>query len=180
MSDVDMDDHNTDTNKHTMNNNGIMGHDDNVNANGLHAAVANHIIDDTIIRPLIDDIKQRTISSSESSKNKNGNDATTTSHGSAGHTEQEVPSRLSDIRLFTLPFWLLCGICICLYGTVVPWHSIASDLLQDRWYNKDPQRAGVMLGIPDTISAVSSPFFGLVSISTLYHFLCYTVLNSTN
>ena len=69
---------------------------------------------------------------------------------------------------------------------MIPWHSIAYDFLDEKWYPDDEVTAGHMIGlhaapcpvlpcvaniclilffcylaIPDTISAVAAPFFGL-------------------
>ena len=79
--------------------------------------------------------------------------------------------KLSEISLFPRAFWVLCFILVnvygmsccwyclcfcfsnrivlslfCIVGTVVPWHSIASDFLQEKWYHNDPTTAGRILG----------------------------------
>ncbi|RKP03757.1 hypothetical protein CXG81DRAFT_16726 [Caulochytrium protostelioides] len=68
----------------------------------------------------------------------------------------------SDVAYFPPAFWLVCVICILLYGTVIPFNSIAQDLLMSKWYPNDARTAGAVMSIPDTLSAVLVPIFGFV------------------
>lgn len=68
----------------------------------------------------------------------------------AGDSEDDNPSRtikdcLSDIIMFPWEFWLVCLICVLLYGTVVPFNNIASDFLMSKWYPGDTQTAGTVM-----------------------------------
>eukprot|EP00842_Homolaphlyctis_polyrhiza_P001139 jgi/Hompol1/2025/HPOL_005819-RA len=68
--------------------------------------------------------------------------------------------RIKSIALLPTSFWLICTICILLYGTVIPFNNIASDFLMSKWYPNDIQMAGFVMGIPDTISATLVPLCG--------------------
>ncbi|GJJ69094.1 hypothetical protein EMPS_01440 [Entomortierella parvispora] len=68
----------------------------------------------------------------------------------------------SDLKYFPPTFWLICGLTVLLYGTVVPFNNIASDFLQSKWYPGNPRRATAVMGIPDTLGAVLVPGFGIV------------------
>ncbi|KAI8579599.1 hypothetical protein K450DRAFT_241768 [Umbelopsis ramanniana AG] len=64
-------------------------------------------------------------------------------------------------RLGTMFFALL--ICVmALYGACQPFLHIASDLLQTKYFPNDPIRAGVLQSIPDILSAMLCPIFGLM------------------
>lgn len=52
---------------------------------------------------------------------------------------------LASIRKFPPSFWLICLICVLLYGTVVPFNNIASDFLMSKWYPNDPASAGLAM-----------------------------------
>ncbi|KAI8927191.1 major facilitator superfamily domain-containing protein [Entophlyctis helioformis] len=76
---------------------------------------------------------------------------------------------LSDLRasqaclhLFPASFWILCAVCILLYGTVIPFNNIASDFLMSKWYPDDTVTAGIVMSIPDTTSAILVPFLGFL------------------
>ncbi|KAH6577143.1 hypothetical protein BASA60_004222 [Batrachochytrium salamandrivorans] len=57
-------------------------------------------------------------------------------------------------------FWILCSVCILLYGTVIPFNNIASDFLMSKWYPGDTEMAGMVMSIPDSMSAVLVPLLG--------------------
>ncbi|KAL7750649.1 hypothetical protein RI367_003991 [Sorochytrium milnesiophthora] len=67
---------------------------------------------------------------------------------------------LATYKKLPVQFYLLCIICILLYGTVVPFNTIASEFLQSKWFPGDPRKAGVVMSIPDTISAFLVPLLG--------------------
>ncbi|KAJ3300072.1 hypothetical protein HK104_004794 [Borealophlyctis nickersoniae] len=67
----------------------------------------------------------------------------------------------SEVSAFPYAFWLVCLICILLYGTVVPFNNIASDFLMSKWYPGDTQTAGTVMSIPDTMSALLVPACGI-------------------
>ncbi|KAI8593757.1 major facilitator superfamily domain-containing protein [Geranomyces variabilis] len=69
---------------------------------------------------------------------------------------------LEEIAMFPWAFWLICLICVLLYGTVVPFNNIASDLLMSKWYPGDTQTAGTVMSIPDTMSALLVPICGML------------------
>ncbi|TPX50008.1 hypothetical protein SeLEV6574_g01162 [Synchytrium endobioticum] len=69
---------------------------------------------------------------------------------------------LADVKLLPFTFWLVCLICVLLYGTVVPFNNIVSDFLQSKWFPGDAVMAGNLMCIPDTMSAVLVPICGLL------------------
>ena len=54
-------------------------------------------------------------------------------------------SPIMSISKLPYSFWLLCAICISLYGTVVPFNTIASDFLMSKWYPGDTEMAGFVM-----------------------------------
>lgn len=68
---------------------------------------------------------------------------------------------MSDVSKFGASYWLLTASCVITYMTVFPYIMIASDTLQTK-YKFDKITAGYYFGIPYIISAVSSPFLGLL------------------
>ncbi|KAI8821840.1 major facilitator superfamily domain-containing protein [Fimicolochytrium jonesii] len=80
-------------------------------------------------------------------------------------TSKEAPAwleGLAEIAMFPWTFWLVCLICVLLYGTVVPFNNIASDFLMSKWFPGDTQTAGTVMSIPDTMSAVLVPICGVL------------------
>lgn len=64
-----------------------------------------------------------------------------------------VKSSIRTFRSFPVEFWLLCLIVMLVYGTIIPFNATISEFLQTRYYQNDPQTAGQVMGIPDTICA---------------------------
>ena len=58
-------------------------------------------------------------------------------------------------------FWLIVCCIAVIYATLIPFNSIHSALLQYKWYFGDPETSARVMGIPDTISALLTPFLGL-------------------
>ncbi|KAI9359596.1 major facilitator superfamily domain-containing protein [Zopfochytrium polystomum] len=75
-------------------------------------------------------------------------------HGVTGTLDWKAVSE------FTLPFWLICLIMCLMYATVIPFNTIHSAFLQNRWYPNDPATAAQVMAIPDIISATLVPFCG--------------------
>ena len=50
-----------------------------------------------------------------------------------------------DIFLLPKSFWIICSICVLLYGTVIPFNNIASDFLMSKWYPGDTIKAGAVM-----------------------------------
>lgn len=67
--------------------------------------------------------------------------------------------RLSDVRFFTLCFWLVTVSCVTIYSAILPFNNIAEDFLETR-YGYSQHDADRILGIPYFISAVITPFLG--------------------
>lgn len=76
--------------------------------------------------------------------------------GAAFHHITRIPS-FSD---FPVSFHLLMLVIVFQYATVVPFGTIHSALLQLKWYPNDPEKAGEIMALPDTISALMVPFVG--------------------
>lgn len=73
--------------------------------------------------------------------------------------EHQEGIRISDIKQLPATFWVLCLAIVTLYGAVNPFIHIISDMLQEKW-GVDPQYAGVLMSVPDMISAFGSPVCG--------------------
>jgi hypothetical protein len=54
-------------------------------------------------------------------------------------------SLMQVIRMLPSTFWLVCLICIMLYGTVIPFNNIASDFLMSKWFGNDTVTAGLYM-----------------------------------
>jgi nitrate/nitrite transporter NarK len=83
------------------------------------------------------------------------------SNAQAAEVSEDDKFKWSDIYSFNSSFWLLTGSCVITYMTIFPYLQIASDLLQQK-YGFDKITAGYLFGIPYIISAVTSPFLGLM------------------
>eukprot|EP00762_Andalucia_godoyi_P001012 ANDGO_01966.mRNA.1 putative sulfoacetate transporter SauU len=73
--------------------------------------------------------------------------------------EEQDNLSLKDVRYFPLEFWLLSLVCVCFYSAVFPFISLAMGFLTDR-YGYSASDAGFICGLPYTVSAAASPFFG--------------------
>ena len=62
----------------------------------------------------------------------NGSDSRSLLSDSEPLINSELPT-LAHLKLFPCTLWLTCGIILLLYSTVVPFHSIASDFLQNKF-----------------------------------------------
>ncbi|TPX43720.1 hypothetical protein SeLEV6574_g04889 [Synchytrium endobioticum] len=74
--------------------------------------------------------------------------------------EQDETVHCSQVGGFNSQFWILCILCITLYGSAVPFFHICTDLFQSKWYPNDAQKAGLVMSIPDIVSAIGSPIAG--------------------
>jgi nitrate/nitrite transporter NarK len=66
------------------------------------------------------------------------------------------------MSLLPRSFWMVCSMCIVLYGTVVPFNTIASDFLISKYYPNDIAMAGFVMSIPDFLSSIVVPVFGFI------------------
>ncbi|KAI8801185.1 major facilitator superfamily domain-containing protein, partial [Cladochytrium replicatum] len=71
--------------------------------------------------------------------------------------KQHTPKQHSCPLLFPASFYLICVICVLLYGTVIPFNNIASDFLTSKYFPGDVAHANLMMSIPDTLSAFLVP-----------------------
>lgn len=64
-------------------------------------------------------------------------------------TQEGVPilksSTFDNVVRLPTSFWLLCVLCILLYGTVIPFNATASDFLTSKWYPGDIEMAGLVM-----------------------------------
>ncbi len=99
--------------------------------------------------------------------------------------EEEPDVKLSDIKHFSMGFWLITLSCIIVYGTILPFNNIAQGFLLEKYFcapagvccPEDPLHPGrvntgcdnfkeqtakvsKIMGIPFIISAVMTPFLG--------------------
>lgn len=80
------------------------------------------------------------------------------------HLQPPPPSatntvRLRDLRRLGAPVWLLMGVMVAAYSIMVPFHIVASDLLQTR-YRVSAVAAGRMMSIPDLVGLPAIPLIG--------------------
>ncbi|KAJ3171365.1 hypothetical protein HK101_011255 [Irineochytrium annulatum] len=80
--------------------------------------------------------------------------------GVAEETVEKFGTFVSEVKKFPTAFWLVCLICVLLYGTVIPFNTIASDFLMSKWYPGDTETAGIVMSIPDSMSAILVPICG--------------------
>jgi len=74
---------------------------------------------------------------------------------------EEDKFKFKDVFSFKVSFWLLTTSCVLTYASILPYLQIVSGLLQSK-YGFTPEEAGYLFGIPYIMSAVSSPFLGLL------------------
>ncbi|KAI8917230.1 major facilitator superfamily domain-containing protein [Powellomyces hirtus] len=77
------------------------------------------------------------------------------------YDEEDENVHFSQLRGLNLSFWMLCTVTIALYGSSVPFFHICTDFFQQKWYPDDSQKAGMVMSIPDIVSAIGSPLCGL-------------------
>ncbi|KAJ3002399.1 hypothetical protein HKX48_002349, partial [Thoreauomyces humboldtii] len=78
-----------------------------------------------------------------------------------GYDEDGEQLRFSQLRGLNASFWMLCLVTIGLYGSSVPFFHICTDFFEQKWYPGDSQAAGMVMSIPDIVSACGSPLCGL-------------------
>ncbi|KAL1924887.1 uncharacterized protein VTP21DRAFT_4541 [Calcarisporiella thermophila] len=76
--------------------------------------------------------------------------------------DEDDKMNLKEIFSLRLAFWVLCLICIMLYGAIQPFMHISSDFLQSKWYYGQPHLAGLVQSIPDSIASILSPLCGFL------------------
>ncbi|KAJ3149710.1 hypothetical protein HDU86_006887 [Geranomyces michiganensis] len=81
---------------------------------------------------------------------KDGETSTMASDEKDGYDEEDEHVHFSQLRGLSWSFWVLCLVTIGLY-----------DMFQQKWYNGDMQKAGMVMSIPDIVSAIGSPLCGL-------------------
>eukprot|EP01083_Nonionella_stella_P159843 521890_1 len=69
--------------------------------------------------------------------------------------------RLSDIYEFEPIYWVLSASCVIVYATIAPFISIGGGFLQSK-YGFGLHEADMYISIPYTISAISTPFIGII------------------
>ncbi|KAJ3166546.1 hypothetical protein HDU88_003415 [Geranomyces variabilis] len=110
------------------------------------------------------DVPSTALSSANSAASlliKNGETSTTASDDKDGYDEEDEHVHFSQLRGLSWSFWVLCLVTIGLYGSSVPFFHICTDMFQQKWYEGDMQKAGMVMSIPDIVSAIGSPLCGL-------------------
>lgn len=64
------------------------------------------------------------------------------------------------VNTFHPAFFVLCGSCFVLNGSIIPFNNIASDFLQRKWYEDTPSKAAWTMSIPDTMAIFLIPIIG--------------------
>jgi nitrate/nitrite transporter NarK len=81
--------------------------------------------------------------------------------GATKIVSEEEKFRWSDIKTFNLSFWIICVSCVLIYMAIFPFIQVASSMLQKRFGFSEAE-AGNLFGIPYIISAITSPFLGIL------------------
>lgn len=68
---------------------------------------------------------------------------------------------LKDVTNFNSEFWMLTLICVSFYLTIFPFIALGSEFFQRKW-NYDPSHADALASLVYVMSAVLSPFIGLL------------------
>lgn len=89
---------------------------------------------------------------------KNGASVDSADATRIGADDSSQSISFSNITYLPSSFWLVCTLCILLYGTVVPFNTIASDFLMDKWYKGDIQMAGFVMRYLQQLIIVSLIF----------------------
>jgi len=69
--------------------------------------------------------------------------------------------KITDVKTFSLPFWLLCATCVLYYSAVFPFLSLGQDFFVSA-FSMDVTEANFIIGLPYLISAPASPLLGLL------------------
>ncbi|KRT85788.1 membrane transporter [Oryctes borbonicus] len=70
-------------------------------------------------------------------------------------------ARLSDVKDFPAILWLISIICVAYYATIFPFIAEGKDFLEQR-FGLTPQQASMANSMIYIVSAVASPFFGIL------------------
>jgi sugar phosphate permease len=81
--------------------------------------------------------------------------------GNTKIVSEEEKFRWSDIKTFNKSFWIICVSCVLIYMAIFPFIQVASSMLQKRFGFSEAD-AGDYFGIPYIISAIASPFLGIL------------------
>ncbi len=57
-----------------------------------------------------------------------------------------VREMLVTLVRLPLSFWLLCGLVMLIYGTIIPFNNIISEFLQVKWFDGDARLSGKVMG----------------------------------
>ncbi|XP_021351524.1 major facilitator superfamily domain-containing protein 1-like [Mizuhopecten yessoensis] len=76
-------------------------------------------------------------------------------------TASDEVIRITDVKYFPLPFWLMCVICVAYYVAVFPFIGLGLVFFEMKW-NLSPTAANTINSLVYIISAVASPLFGFL------------------
>jgi MFS family permease len=74
---------------------------------------------------------------------------------------EEDKFKISDIKTFSLSFWIICGSCVFTYMCIFPFLMVSTSLFELKFHFSDIT-APNLTSIPYLISACTSPFLGLL------------------
>jgi hypothetical protein len=73
----------------------------------------------------------------------------------------EPEPKCKDIYSYKKPFWLVSLSCMIISMSIFPYLQVVSDLMQVK-YGLSSELAGALFGIPYTLTAIVSPFLGIL------------------
>lgn len=88
------------------------------------------------------------------------------SENDINHIEEDE-IELKEVYNLTYMFWLICLVCVTLYGAFLPFNNIASGFLISSYFKDMDKReaeslAGLFMSVPFMIGAVLTPIFGII------------------
>jgi nitrate/nitrite transporter NarK len=69
-------------------------------------------------------------------------------------------NRIFSQTTFPIGFWILNGIILTIYTTMVPFNTIHAAFLEYKFYPGDSIKSAQVMSVPDTVSALIVPFVG--------------------
>lgn len=97
----------------------------------------------------------------------------------------EETIELKEVFNLSYMFWLLCLVCVTLYGAFLPFNNIASGFLISSYFKDMDKReaeslAGLFMSVPFIIGAILTPIFGIIidRIGKRSHFIILSSFSS--
>ncbi|KAJ3343580.1 hypothetical protein HDU93_007459 [Gonapodya sp. JEL0774] len=77
--------------------------------------------------------------------------------------QMEVIAACGGVGGLGAKFWILTCIVVASYGVVNPFFNVSTDFFQERFFPGNPEKAGLALAVPPTVTAILAPFLGILS-----------------